>query len=39
MNNDTICALGTPAGGAISLIRISGDRAIDIADMVFISII
>ena len=37
MNNDTICALATPAGGAISLIRISGDRAIDIADMVFIS--
>ena len=37
INNDTICALATPAGGAISLIRISGDRAIDIADMVFIS--
>ncbi len=37
MNNDTICALATPAGGAISLIRISGDKAIDIADMVFIS--
>ena len=35
MRNDTICALATPAGGAIGVIRISGDSAISIADLVF----
>lgn len=35
MRNDTICALATPAGGAIGVIRISGDCAISIADSVF----
>lgn len=35
MANDTICALATPAGGAIGIIRMSGSRAISIADRVF----
>lgn len=35
MSNDTICALATPTGGAIAIIRISGVKAINIADMVF----
>ena len=34
-NEETICALATPAGGAIGLIRVSGEKAIDITDMVF----
>lgn len=33
--NETICALATPQGGALSVIRISGDKAIEIADKVF----
>lgn len=33
--NDTICALATPAGGAIGVLRISGPQAIDIADKLF----
>ena len=33
--NETICALATPQGGALSVIRISGDKAIAIADKVF----
>ena len=37
MKNDTICALATPAGGAIGIIRISGDCAISIADSIFIA--
>ena len=32
---NTICAMATPAGGAIGIIRISGDNAINIADKVF----
>lgn len=35
MVNDTICALATPAGGAIGIIRISGCLAIKIADSIF----
>ena len=35
--NDTICALATPAGGAIGIIRISGPLAIQIADGIFCS--
>lgn len=35
MTNSTICALATPPGGAISIIRISGDKAIEIADSIF----
>lgn len=35
MTNDTICALATPAGGAIGMIRISGDDAIKITDSIF----
>lgn len=37
MRNDTICALATPAGGAIGIIRISGDCAISIADLIFMT--
>lgn len=41
MNNqiskDTICALATPAGGAIAVIRLSGKQSIAIADKVFLS--
>lgn len=35
MANESICALATRAGGAISIIRISGDDCIDITDKVF----
>lgn len=34
-NYNTICALATPAGGAIGVIRLSGNDAIDIIDKVF----
>lgn len=34
---NTICALATPAGGAIGIIRISGKDAIQIADKVFVT--
>ena len=34
-NNDTICAMATPAGGAIGIVRISGSKAIDIANSLF----
>ena len=34
---DTICALATPAGGAIGIIRISGKDAIQIADRIFVT--
>jgi tRNA modification GTPase len=37
-NEDTICALATPQGlGAIAVIRISGKKAIEIADKIFFS--
>ena len=32
---DTICALATPAGGAIGVIRLSGPDALEITDKVF----
>ena len=35
ISSDTICALATPAGGAIGIIRLSGPRALDITDKVF----
>lgn len=35
MTNDTICALATPIGGAIGIIRISGEQAIEITDRIF----
>ncbi len=35
MTNDTICALATPAGGAIGIIRISGEKALEITDNIF----
>lgn len=35
MTADTICALATPAGGAIATIRLSGPDAISIADRIF----
>lgn len=33
---DTICALATPQGGAINIIRISGPQAISITDKIFV---
>lgn len=39
IQNDTIIALATPSGiGAIAVIRLSGERAIDIADRFFTSV-
>src|SRR5207237_3544402 len=36
---DTICAIGTPPGeGGIGIIRISGDKAVEIASKVFLGI-
>ncbi len=35
MNNDTICAVATPAGGALAIIRVSGNRAIEIVSEEF----
>ena len=35
MNSNTICALATSAGGAIGIVRVSGDKAIGITDRVF----
>lgn len=32
---DTICALATPAGGAIAVLRLSGPKAVEIVDGVF----
>ena len=34
--NDTICAISTSQGvGAISIVRVSGDEAIDIVNRIF----
>lgn len=35
MNNDNICALATPTGGAIGIVRISGPEAISITNSIF----
>ena len=35
LNNNTICAIATAPGGAIGIIRISGLKAINIADRIF----
>ena len=35
MNEECICALATPAGGAIGIIRLSGEKAIEITDQIF----
>lgn len=35
IQNETICAAATPSGGAITVIRVSGDNAIKIADKIF----
>ena len=35
MNNDTICAPATPAGGALGIIRVSGSGAIPAVDALF----
>lgn len=32
---DTICAIATPAGGALGIIRVSGPEAITVADRIF----
>jgi len=34
-NQDTICAIATPSGGAIGIVRVSGANAIDITDSIF----
>ncbi len=34
-NQDTICAIATPSGGAIGIVRVSGVNAIDIIDSIF----
>ena len=34
-DNNTICAIATAPGGAIGIIRISGDNSIEIADSIF----
>lgn len=36
MNNDTICAIATATGGAIGIIRVSGDEAISIVSHIFV---
>ena len=35
INNDTICALATATGGAIGIIRLSGNRSIEIVNKIF----
>jgi tRNA modification GTPase len=35
MKQDTICALATPPGGAIAIIRVSGPSAVSITDSIF----
>ena len=35
MNNDNICALATPTGGAIGIVRVSGPGAISITNSIF----
>ena len=35
MTNDTICAICTPAGGALGILRVSGPQAIAITDHLF----
>lgn len=35
VDNDTICAIATGSGGAIGIIRVSGDNAITITDKIF----
>lgn len=35
MTNDTICAICTPAGGALGILRVSGPEAIAITDRLF----
>ena len=37
IQNDTICALATAPGGAIGIIRISGDQAISCINRIFSS--
>lgn len=35
MQSDTICALATPTGGAIGIVRISGEQTLDILSKIF----
>lgn len=38
LSKDTICAVATAPGGAIGIIRVSGEQAIDITDRIFMPI-
>ena len=38
LSKDTICAVATAPGGAIGIIRVSGDQALAITDRIFMSI-
>ena len=38
INNETICAIATRVGGALSVIRVSGAQAIDCVDRIFLSV-
>ena len=38
INNETICAIATRVGGALSVIRVSGPHAIDCVDRIFLSV-
>ncbi len=38
MNQDTICAIATAQGGAIGIIRVSGPKAIEITNKIFIPV-
>src|SRR5574344_1370734 len=35
MNKDTICAIATGHGGALGIVRVSGDKALQITDSIF----
>ena len=35
MKQDTICALATPPGGAIAIVRVSGPDAITVTEKIF----
>lgn len=38
IESDTICAIATATGGALGIIRISGEKAIEVVDKIFLSV-